>query len=425
MDPASQAARTAVPAVLDTAEGRAMIDAARGVDALRARALLAKSFPKAAADVLRAAIAQAELQEKAAGRFAHARELLWTRDGLEQASRPAASAHRATELTAADFTHAADLTCGLGMDMLAMAAAGLSVVGVERDPVTADLARRNAARMGLAARVTVVVGSCEDPEVLAQLPTGGAWFVDPARRGAARDVSGTHQRRTDPEDWSPPWSWLTALAASVGAQGGPQVVLAKTSPAMAHETLGHAAAQWLSIDGDVVEATAWWGLGTPGSRCAVLLDAAGGATTARVCAQGSQVAVTGVPASGKWLIEPDAAVIRAGAVTDLGAAIDATLIDAHLAYLSADVPLEPDDPRGRSWQVLCAGPYDPPALRAICDSEGITRVDLTGRGRQLDPRRVRRDLRRPGGPGRSAKLFTVGLGEPRRTAVILALDPRT
>lgn len=423
MEAAADAAGRAVPRVLDTTEGAEMIDAARGLDPLYAREKLAKSFPAAGPDDLRAAIAQAELQERAGLRFPRARQLLWTRDGLEQASRPAASAHRASELVAAGITSAVDLTCGLGLDMLAMAALGLSTVGVERDPVIADLARRNTARLDLADRVTVITGSCQDPEVLAQLPTEGAWFADPARRSGARGAAGEHRRLLDAEQWSPPWSWLVALAERIADGHGPRVLVAKTSPAIAHGDLETAAAQWLSIDGDVVEATAWWGLGHPGSRCAVLLDAAEQRPALRVWAHGSQVEVTGLPAAGSWLIEPDAAVIRAGAVADLARAIEATLVDDHLAYLSAAEPLAADDPRGQCWQVLYAGGYDPGALRALCDAEAITRVDLTGRGRQLDPRRVARDLNRPGGPGRTAKLFTLGLGTTRQTAVILA-SPR-
>jgi hypothetical protein len=142
-----------------------------------------------------------------------------------------------------------------------------------------------------------------------------------------------------------------------------------------------------------------------------------------VCAEGVEIEVSGLPEAGHWLIEPDAAVIRAGAVTDLGAAMGATLVDPHLAYLSAAAPLESRDPRGRSWHVQYAGRYDPAALRAACSAAGVTRVDLSGRGRHLDAQRVTRDLRLAGGPGRSAKLFTLGLGSPRRTAVILGLHP--
>ena len=424
------ASQAVVPAELDSPQGRDVLAAARGLDPLAARETLANRFPDVPPAVLRAAVAQAQLQQRAAARFPVAAQMWWTSAGLEQASRPAASAFRAAELRAAGITHGVDLTCGLGLDLLAMARAGMQVVGVEQDPAIADLALRNAVRLGLGDTVQVINGSCQDPAVLGSLPTGGVWFVDPARRTDTRRSDGSHVRLRDPEQWSPPWSWVSGLAHQVGTDQGPEVLLAKTSPAIPHELVADAATQWLSVGGEVVEASVWWGLGKPGARCAVLLSdedeagiASNQAATAgavRVCAEGPRTVVTGLPAAGDWLIEPDPGVVRAGAVAELGAAIGATLIDEHLAYLSAAQPLSPEDPRGRSWPVLYAGGYDPRALRAQCAEAGITRVDLSGRGRKLDPQRVQRDLRLPGGAGQAAKLFTLGLGSPRRTAVILA-----
>lgn len=423
----SGASGALVPAELDLPSGQALLDAARGLDPLSARARLARRFPDAGPELLRAAVAQAALQQRAAGRFPHAAQMWWTGEGLEQASRPAASEYRAEVLRAAGITHGVDLTCGLGLDLIAMAHGGLQMVGVDQDPAIAELAARNAARLGMSDRVEVITGSCRDADLLASLPSGGVWFVDPARRTGTRRADGTHVRLRDPEQWSPPWSWVIGLADRVGSPAGPDVLVAKSSPAIAHDLVAAGATEWLSVKGELVEATVWWGLGVPGARCAVLLGAQDSdGTTApvvRVCAEGSEVAVSGLPEEGNWLIEPDPAVIRAGAVADLGAAIDATLIDAHLAYLSAAEPLADDDARGRSWQVLWAGGYDPRALRTACAASSVTRVDLSGRGRNLDPQRVDRDLRLPGGAGRSAKLFALGLGSPRRTAVILAINP--
>lgn len=412
-----------VPAELEGPAGQALIDAACGLDPLSARETLARLFPGVNAEVLRAAVAQANLQQRAAQRFPHAASLWWTADGLEQASRPAASAFRVTALQQAGITHGVDLTCGLGLDLMAMAGAGLAMVGVEREPAIAELAARNVARSHLTGRAEVIVGSCDDPHLLASLPAGGVWFVDPARRTGTRRADGSHVRLRDPEKWSPSWSWVLGLAGQVGTAAGPDVLVAKTSPAIADELLDTGATQWLSVGGEVVEATAWWGLGAPGSRCAVLMDdtETAAASAVWVCADGSDVAATGLPGEGEWLVEPDPAVIRAGAVGDLGAAINATLIDEHLAYLRATSPLLGEDRRGRCWEVLYSGDYNRQNLRTACADAGVTRVDVSGRGRHLDPQRVNRDLRLPGGPGRVAKLLTLGLGSPRRTAVVLGV----
>lgn len=422
----SGASADVVPVELDGPRGQALLDAARDLDPLSARTNLSRLFPDSGAEVLRAAVAQAQLQQRASRRFPHARQVWWTAEGLEQASRPAASTYRAARLREAGITHAVDLTCGLGLDLIAMAQAGLRTVGVEQDPVIADLAARNVARLGLADQVEIITGSCEDSSVLSVLPRAAAWFIDPARRTGVRRADGTHVRLRDPEQWSPRWSWVLQVAELVGTPVGPEVLVAKTSPAIAHELVATGATQWLSVDREVVEAAVWWGLGAPGSRCAVIVPSGPAHTTpVSVCAEDRTVAVTGLPEEGAWLIEPDPAIIRSGAVSDVGALIDAHLIDEHLAYLSATAPLPSDDPRGRSWQVLYSGSYRPEALRLACAAAGVTRVEVSGRGRRLDPQRVNRELRLPGGPGNVAALFSLGLGSPRRTAVILGSAPAT
>ena len=420
----SGASEAIVPAELDGPAGQALLDAARGLDPLAARDALARQFPLASPETLRAAVTQSHLQQRAAARFPHAASQWWTGDGLEQASRPAASTFRASALNEAGITRAVDLTCGLGLDLFAIANAGLTVIGVERDPAIAELASRNIARLGLSDRAEVITGSCDDPTILASLPAGGAWFIDPARRTGIRRADGSHVRLHDPEQWSPPWSWVLQMAERVGSPGGPDVLVAKASPAIAHDLVNTAAVQWLSEHREVVEATAWWGLGEPGSRCAVMLPSGPANTTpVWVGAEGRTVAITGLPDEGAWLIEPDPAIIRAGAVGDLAQLLGATLIDEHLAYISAAAALPDDDPRGRSWQVVYSGGYNPDSLRRACAAAGVARVELSGRGRRLDPQRVARDLRLPGGPGAVATLFSLGLGSPRRTAVILGVAP--
>lgn len=406
----------AILAEVDSPLGEELIDAAVGLDPLTARKRLSERFPSVSVEVLRAALEQADLRERARDRFALADDVLWTRAGLEQASRPAVSAYRARALLGFGVHRGVDLTCGLGLDMVAMAVAGLRVSGVESDPLTAALARRNAARAGFP-DVPVHIGSCTDESVLKSLPKDAAWFIDPARRDQTRGADGGHRRLNDPEKWSPPWSWVQHLAQRVGTSNGPAVLVAKTSPAL--NDFAAAAVQWLSVAGDLVEASVWWGVGAAHSRCAVILDSAG-ATRSVICASGSAMTPTGLPEPGGWLFEPDPAVIRAGAVVDLGQLVGAGLVDDHLAYLSAAAPC--DHPAiTRQWQVVYAGHYNRQVLANLCADLGISRVDLIGRGRRFDATRVRRELRLPGGPGRVAALHTLALGVQRRSAVVLAL----
>ena len=75
-----------------------------------------------------------------------------------------------------------DLTCGLGVDTLALARQFRRVVTVERDPVLADIARENFRRLGVA-NVEVVCDTAEH-YVAEAAERFDCCFADPDRRGA-------------------------------------------------------------------------------------------------------------------------------------------------------------------------------------------------------------------------------------------------
>ena len=75
-----------------------------------------------------------------------------------------------------------DMTCGLGIDAMALARKAASVVAVERDEAVAEAARQNAATLGLS-NLTVVNDSCE-AYIRGCDCTFDCVFIDPARRGS-------------------------------------------------------------------------------------------------------------------------------------------------------------------------------------------------------------------------------------------------
>ena len=96
------------------------------------------------ADLAAAVLDQISLRRRAVAKIGPAAaSMLWTRDGLEQATRGDVSRWRADRLKDAGFTHVVDLGCACGADARACLDAGLEVTAVEVDPVTAELARHN------------------------------------------------------------------------------------------------------------------------------------------------------------------------------------------------------------------------------------------------------------------------------------------
>ena len=133
----------AVLARLASGPGRALLDSLEGYAADSALALSTRL--RAAGhepELVTAVLAQARLRGLAVEKFgAAAGGMLFTADGLEQATRPELASRHASRFVAAGVDHVVDLGCGIGSDARAFAASGLSVEAVEVDPVTAARSR--------------------------------------------------------------------------------------------------------------------------------------------------------------------------------------------------------------------------------------------------------------------------------------------
>jgi hypothetical protein len=379
----------ALVARLATAQGRAALDAA---DAL------ADQGPLAAAQSLRAsgvdpelaaaALTQAGLRRRAVGKFGlDAARLLFTRPGLEQATRAVVADRRAARLVDAGVRSVADLGCGIGADTLAMARAGLTVLAVEADPVTAAVAAANVAAMGAAGTATVVRGDA----TLIDLSDVDAVFCDPARRDTARG-----RRIHDPDAYTPPLSFVAGLPTRV-----PATVL-KLAPGIDHALIpAGAEAQWVSVGGDVVEATLWHGPLAAVPRRATVIS---GGAVHELTGTGDTTA----PVSGprRYLYDPDGAVVRAHLVAEFAGTVDGVLADARIAYVFADAPTATR--LGTLFEVVTELPYGLKALRAALRAHDIGVLEIRKRGVAVEPDQLRRDLRLSGSA--SAVLVLTRLG---------------
>ena len=384
----------------DDAHARAAAGDAAAVDPLRAAAALRASRPDADPALVAAALSQVRLRRRARTRLGSlAARLFLTDDGLEQATRTVVAERRARTFADHGARHVADLGCGLGLDALAFARAGLRVTGVERDPVLVALARANAEALGVAALLHVVEGDVTDTEVLdTALQDADAAFADPARRDPTLRRDGRSTRLGDPHAWSPPWSWVEALAARVPR------TLVKVAPGIDHAlTPLSGGATWTSVDGQLVEAEIAWPALARGRRRAVVLR---GDDTAELTSDVdlADAAPPPIGAVGRWLLEPDDAVIRAGLVGDLAARVDGRLLDPRVAYVTTDSDVT--TPFAARFSVRHAMPYDVRHLRAHLISTGIGHVVVKKRAISADPDDVRRRLRLPAAPGTAVVLLT-------------------
>jgi hypothetical protein len=309
---------------------------------------------------------------------------------------------RAARYAAAGATHVADLGCGLGLDSLAFARAGLRVTAVELDPVTAALARANMTASGLAAQVDVVEGDVTDDECLRAVLAGAdAAYADPARRDPGTRHAGRSARVIDPRSWSPSWPWVEALAARM-----PRTA-AKVAPGVPHTmTPDDGCATWTSVDGQLVECElAWPTLSAEGMRrrALVIRDDVAHPLASAIPLEAETPPPVG--AIGTWLHEPDDAVIRAGLVGEVVGALAGRLLDARVAYVTTDLDVDVS-PLSARFRVTRSLPFDLVALRAVLVRDGIGHVVVKKRAIGVDPDDVRRRLALPAAGGRAVVVLT-------------------
>lgn len=355
------------------------------------------------ADLVSAALTQSRLRARARAKFGdEADQMLFTADGLEQATRAPVAERHAARLRAAGAERVWDLGCGIGADAMAMARAGMTVCAVETDPTTAEVARVNLRRWPGA---SVVLDRAE----AVRLPSGEAardcavWF-DPARRlPGAREAQGQARRVFRLDQLSPAWDLVRGIAASVPAAG------AKLGPGFPHVHIPpETEAQWTSYGGEVLECTLWWGAAvrTPGRTASVHTPSGWVEIPTR---DGPHAVLTGPAQLGSWVYEPDKAVLQAGLVGALTEAVRGSELDGGVGYVSSERAVEL--PWARRYRLIETMPLHVKGLRAWARGLDLGRLTIKKRGVRLDADDLRRQLRLRGRHEATVMITRVG-GRP-------------
>jgi len=377
-------------------EGQALLASLKEYEPDRELAVATRLRRSHPPELVSAALAQARLRQRALVKFGaeDAARMYFTPDGLEQSTRASVATYRAARFAGSpDSTDStdglgagmgvrelADLCCGIGGDAIALARAGVRVLAVDRDPLTCDVAQANADALGLAGRIEVRCLDAGDADISGY----DAVFVDPARRGGKGRIF-------DPEAYSPPLSWAVEVArrVSYGAL--------KVAPGIPHEAVpGDAVAEWISVGGDVKEAVLWFGTGV----------GAGADGAARI----SPVRATLLPGPrsllsrgladppvgpvGRYLYEPDGAVIRSHLVAEAAEELDGRLIDPTIAYVTGDEAHF--TPYATGYEITDVLPFNLKRLRALLRERGVGVATIKKRGSAVDPAELRKKLKLDG-----------------------------
>jgi hypothetical protein len=336
------------------------------------------------AERARLIVQQAELRRRAAEKFVHADRTFFSRVGLEQSTDQWISAYKANRFFESSGAggELADLCCGIGGDLLGMAAR-VPATGVERDPVTGIFAEANLAVWSSVhghpnnSRVETADAAGFD------LRSFAAWHIDPDRRPEGR-------RTTRVEFHDPPRDVIEGLLDT-----SPNAAI-KLAPAavLPDDWLSRAELEWISRRRECRQLVAWFGglAKTAGRRRATVLDAEG--CVRRTVSDEPNRTVPIAAQIGRYVFEPDPAVLAAKLEGSLAAEHRLSAMAAGVAYFTGDQPLA--DPALAGFEVLELLPLRRTILKEWLAERGVGQIEIKKRGIEVDPNQLRRQLNLPG-----------------------------
>ncbi|WP_239645413.1 class I SAM-dependent methyltransferase [Mycobacterium sp. UM_CSW] len=319
---------------------------------------------------------------------------LFTDEALQQATAAPVALHRASRLAQAGVT-VHDATCSIGTELAALRAAGVRAVGSDTDAVRLAMARHNLGAATALCRADALHPVTRDAVVL----------VDPARR-----LGGRRQMRVD--DYAP------ALGRVLDTYADRDLVV-KCAPGIDFDELSR-----LGFVGEI-EVTSYQGSVREACLWSAGLSRAGVRRRASVLDRGEQLTdaepddcPVGPP--GRWIVDPDGAVVRAGLVRHYAARHGLWQLDPDIAYLSGDrLP-----PGVRGFEVLEQLAFDERRLRQALAALGCGPLEILVRGVRVDPDALRRRLRPRGDRPLSVIITRIGAGAAGRATAFVCRASR-
>jgi hypothetical protein len=368
--------------LISDAAGKWLATAACGEPTLRLAARLRKDLT---AERVHLVLEQVALRRRAMQKFTLATQMFFTAKGLEQATDEWVAGYKAERLAtrtgswSAKARGLADLCCGIGGDLLTIGSRG-PVIGVDRDPVAAMFAEANIAAWRAAGRTVQAEVQVGDVETF-RAGELSAWHLDPDRRPGGRRTTQIVAHQPGPEV-------IEQLLAACPA-GAIKLAPAAELP---DDWTSRAGLEWISRDGECRQLVAWFGdlADKPGRRSATVL--ATGATNHAPRTVFGEPGATIPLASrvGRFVFEPDAAVLAAKLTGALAAEHGLAEIARGIAYLTGETTI--NDPALACFEVLDVLPLRAKILNDWLAGRGIGRLEIKKRGVDVEPDELRRQL---------------------------------
>lgn len=327
--------------------------------------MLRRQFPD---ELVRAALSLHELRRKARDKFTRAESMWLDRVGLEQSTSEPVARHKALRFSEPTW----DLCCGIGGDAVALAAR-CDVTAVDRNPAACLRVEWNAEVYGVASRVKTI---CSDVGSLNEI--GGFLHIDPDRRpGSAGRVSRV-------EDYEPGLPVLKELMAR--CRGG----AIKVGPASNFGgKFDDVEIELISLGGECKEATIWFGelAGEAPFRATAL-------PSGETIAGHPLDASVGIVPLGRYIFDPDPAVVRAGMIDLVAERLGLNRLDGAEEYLTGDSL--PASAFVEPFEVLADLSNNERELRAWLRTSDFGQIEIKCRHIPVQAESLRRRLPLPG-----------------------------
>lgn len=335
---------------------------------------------------------QVDVRRRAAEKFPSSGRMFFTRLGLEQATDAWVAGYKAARFPTDHPL--VDLCCGIGGDLIALGQRGRAS-GVDRDPVAALCAQANLEAVGISeAKIVAKDVDATDVNDVA------AWHIDPDRRPEGQRTTKATLAEPGPD----------VLVRLVSKSPSAAIKLAPAAD-LAEPWWAEAELEWISRARQCRQLVAWFGelAQYPGQRRATILRAV--ETPAEVQVNATFVGQPNVecsiaPRIGRYVFEPDAAILAAKLEGALAVEQKLSAIAGGLAYYTADSPTV--HRALACFEVLDVRPFRQRPLRMWLRERGIGRLEIKKRGVSIDPETLRRQLQLDGPNEATVLLAPVG-----------------
>jgi hypothetical protein len=271
-------------------------------------------------ELVRSAMTLRDTRDRAAAKFSKADSMWFDPIGLEQSTSEPVARHKAHRFSGA----VADWCCGVGMDSIALAAAGCAVDSIDLRNANCLRTHWNAEAYNVADRINTTVADVRTAKRNTKLV-----HIDPDRR------SGRGQRLMRVEDCEPDLEFLLSMMPSFS---GGAIKLSPASNFGGKFIDGRVEIELTSLNGECKEATIWFGdlAGEQSFRATALSGSVSDLPQQTTIAADPLSAWTRVNPLAEFLYDPDPAIVRSGLVDVLAEQLGLWRLDDAEEYLTGD-----------------------------------------------------------------------------------------